>query len=489
PVTTTDGFALLTSDQQSRQLRLALVSLEEDLDSLRGGEGWKKYLHLRSLLRLIASQPDNFPVQSDRVKLQTIADQYDEVQRNETYRTISQLWGFQMLRNGLRAYAAEPNERDRQLVRAHAARLQRSLNSVQRGSGWIDYFQLDDLVKLAQSKEDPSPAARKILSGMSERLDEVAKNPDYRKISQMNGFEATRLAVQQLATSRQQLAQGTSRDDSDQVERVVRTIQQTLDELSESRRKEEKARLALATVQSGTSEADKTREILKAIKQRHDEEMKKAAAAMDTLLAAIKRQRQRDEALQTLSLASQQGLEIIKKLQAYEVTDDAMGFKVLKKRDGSGAMETKTLTPADRQRAQNVMKRLTLYRQQDCAGRLQLVYPKRDDSDRASGTKKLADRDRIKEIVKKMFEQNESETEYILMQFENVPEPEEVTLMQFEDVEEPPEYILMQFEDVPEPDEVTVMQFSEVTEQDEDEGDEDSEESAEDAEETESEKR
>jgi hypothetical protein len=193
--------------------------------------------------------------------------------------------------------------------------------------------------------------------------------------------------------------------------------------------------------------------------------MQKAAAAMDTLLAAVKRQPQRDEALQTLSLSSQQGLDIIEKLQVYEMSDDAMGFKVLKKRDSSGVMETKTLTLADRDRARKVMKRLTLYRQQDCAGRFQLADPEKARSDSAAGSKQLADQDRIKEIIKKMFEQDESETEYILMQFEDVPEPDEVTLMQFEDVEEPPEYTLFQFEDIPEPEEVTLFQFKDVSAQ------------------------
>ena len=471
-----DQFAALTVDQQRRLLQLALVSLEEDLNGLSSGNGWTKYLHLRSLLRLIALQKSEMPDEDARLRLKTIADQYDAVQANSRYRRISGLWGFQTLQIGLREYAAEPIQRDARGVRVNSRQLRRSLEGVQRGDGWIGYFELDEMDKLAQSTEKLSPATGDKLREMIVRLDQVSKNPAYGTISSMRGFDATHRSLKRLADRFQHFADIESLDDARDMKRIVQTIRRNLDAIQKASGEEDRAQQALGSVQLGTPPAEKAQKTLELIKQRHDEELKQAQDGLETLLAAIKEQSKRDQAMQTISLASRKpGLEIIKKLQAYDKTDSAMGFKVLRTKDNANALATQTLTLADRDRVQEMIKRLKAYEQKDCAKRVKLLNPKDKRIARANETEQLTDRERVLEIIKKLFEETQGDEEIILMQFSDVPEPEMVTVMQFEDVLEP-EVTLLQFDDVAEPEVVTLMQFSDVTEPDED-----SEEEGEDA--------
>ena len=122
-----------------------------------------------------------------------------------------------------------------------------------------------------------------------------------------------------------------------------------------------------------------------------------------------------------------------------------------------------------------MIKRLKAYEQKDCAKRVKL----RKDSRiaRANETVELADRERVLRMLAGLFEETESEADFILMQFSDVPEPDVVTLMQFKDVPQPDVLTLMQFEDVAEPEAVTLIQFSDVTDPDEDEDEEQAEQS------------
>ncbi len=210
PVLTGDQFATLTLDEQRQVLYSAATSLDQDLGKLNSGASWKTFLSTTSLLKDTAPQQDAAHSAETRERLKRIADQFDKTQLDPQYRAVSGLWGFQMLRNGLREYAAAPVERGQRQLDVHGETLQRSLGQLPTGAGWKTHLQLDELSRLANSKETLGPADRDKALAVAERFEQVAKNPNYRSIAQLDGFETSRQALQRLASQITQLADSQS---------------------------------------------------------------------------------------------------------------------------------------------------------------------------------------------------------------------------------------------------------------------------------------
>ena len=454
-VLTYEQFIRLPEDEQRQQLQVATVSLEEALSRMSTGDSWVNYLHLQTILRMLASAAASELDEVDRLRLSTIADEFDAVQANPSFQRIWSLWGFQTLRSGLKAYAADPVERNKQQLQASAKQLRDSLDHPATGPGWKTYFQLDEIERLAQSADTSAADTEATLREIIARFDKTSANPDYGVLTQMTGFSDTRDSLAQLADRAQRLADSQPRD-ADDMQRVVRTILQHLDDIGQACQEQGQAQRALAT-----SDTEKGRQALAVIRRRQNEAMQQAQDGLRALLTAIKKQDNSAEAMQKKRLANRADiLKTIKKLKDYQQAADAQGIKVLKTPDSSGLLGTKKLSSDERQRGADLIKRLQVYDQPQAAPalsskRLKLQWPT-DRQDEADESKELADTNRVVKIVKKLFEDSdraERVEEYILFQFEDVPEEGVVTLMQFSDAE-PEALTLMQFSDVPEPEEV-----------------------------------
>ena len=124
------------------------------------------------------------------------------------------------MRNGLRAYAAEPVERRKQRLLPAVDQLRDSLDRTTAGAGWKTYFQLDEIDKLAQSSDELDGQAAATLREIISRFDQTSDSPDYLIVPQMAGFSATRDSLAQLADRMEQLADSQPRD-ADDMDRVA----------------------------------------------------------------------------------------------------------------------------------------------------------------------------------------------------------------------------------------------------------------------------
>jgi hypothetical protein len=206
PILSPDQFAALTFEQQRQHLLTAVISLEQALGKISSGGGWKKHLDTAWLRSVLATEQGASPDAATRERLQKIAEAFDRTQAAPQYRAISGLWGFQSARNGLGQYAAAPVERSQRRLDAHAATLQRSLGKLPTGAGWQKYLQLDEASRLAKTKETLGPPDRAEALEVAERFQQVAQNPSYRSIAQLEGFDTMRQALQQLAGQIPQVA-------------------------------------------------------------------------------------------------------------------------------------------------------------------------------------------------------------------------------------------------------------------------------------------
>ncbi|MCC9605522.1 hypothetical protein LOC68_22525 [Blastopirellula sp. JC732] len=168
------------------------------METIRGGEGWRNYLATAPLQSAIACQGLEAPSLATRRLLNEIALRFEETARNPNYRTVTASWEFQTLRNGLPEYAEDRVARQKARVAASVVRLVDALERTKQAAGWMKYLQLDDLQKIAQSKEELSPADHDILRKIAERMKEVDEDSKYHVISSMTGFAATRGALGKL---------------------------------------------------------------------------------------------------------------------------------------------------------------------------------------------------------------------------------------------------------------------------------------------------
>jgi hypothetical protein len=68
-----------------------------------------------------------------------------------------------MLHNGLREYATDPVDRQKERVASGMEKLRRSLNRTNKGTRWNEYLELDKLQEIAESKKRLTSADNKIL--------------------------------------------------------------------------------------------------------------------------------------------------------------------------------------------------------------------------------------------------------------------------------------------------------------------------------------
>jgi hypothetical protein len=92
PVPGEDELARLSNEQLRQLIQHATESLEQDLDGLGTGAGWKGHLATEELRRL--SQADELPP-ADRERLRAIAERFARTAQTPKYRSITGLWGFQ----------------------------------------------------------------------------------------------------------------------------------------------------------------------------------------------------------------------------------------------------------------------------------------------------------------------------------------------------------------------------------------------------------
>ncbi|NQV27767.1 MAG: hypothetical protein HQ518_25745 [Rhodopirellula sp.] len=211
PVPTDDELAGMPGVELRGLLLFAIDRLDQQLDGLSTGSGWKSFLKTDELRRtvpppMLAPPPpepgESSPVDAEplipaavRRQLADILQTYERVQQNPDYRQISQIWGFQTTHVVLRELLIPPVQRLRRQLAISAELLEQELQQFETNAQWAKHLRLADAKRIAEIRtEDISPADLKQLDGIVSILDSVATKPSYRMISDLLGFHLTQYA-------------------------------------------------------------------------------------------------------------------------------------------------------------------------------------------------------------------------------------------------------------------------------------------------------
>jgi hypothetical protein len=182
-----------------RVLRFGALELEQTLDRMDGGGGWKKYLQVGTLRDMVADDANRPPDHGTAAKLVEIYQAYDSASANPQYSAVAALWGFRAVHGALGEFLSPPWERQRRQLAASAIDLQNTLARMSNGGGWQRYLELPgDVIGSDSTSAIPPPPSHgaepnvEQLEKILARYDSVRQNPEYRVIAELSSFLATR---------------------------------------------------------------------------------------------------------------------------------------------------------------------------------------------------------------------------------------------------------------------------------------------------------
>ena len=285
-VPTQEEVASLSPAQQRSLLRSGLQRLVDQLASMRVGAGWHDFLQLERLGAALWKEGEAVPDATTRASLVAAAAQFDAVAQNGDYRIISGLPGFATVHVALGEYAMDPVQQDKRRVRRSAAELQQALQQAGIDDSWQKYLQVDEIVRLAQSESEVTDAEEELLREIIERYNDVSQNDKYNKVARLYGFDPVRRNLQEMAEEVKRLKQPVSVDPAAQAREALQSVVLDLQTLKRACQEESQLTKTLAEQPSGTSEAAANQELLKAIKERHDQAMADALERLHKLIKA-----------------------------------------------------------------------------------------------------------------------------------------------------------------------------------------------------------
>lgn len=208
PVPTPDDVAGMPGAELRGFLLYATDQLDEELDTISTGAGWKGFLRLDELRGLIPDPATAPPApgtdgevsdslepllpEPARRQLAGILDRYDSAAQNSEYRVITNLWGFQSARVALRELLVPPIHRLRKQLSLSVELLEQELQQFETGSTWTTHLKLGELKRVAAIPAgELSVGGRRQLESSAKAFDGVAAQTRYRMISDLLGFRLT----------------------------------------------------------------------------------------------------------------------------------------------------------------------------------------------------------------------------------------------------------------------------------------------------------
>lgn len=171
----------------------ALNDLEDDLAQSDTGSEWRHHLQLNAIARLL-TECDEPLDDAARLRAQGIADVFEEVAKDETYKSISQLWGFSVLNIGLHVLATDPIVCQRHRVSSAANALSQAFDAWQSADRWRTYLRLESLVTMGDAPADLNERIQEIETLVA-KYDRIQAEPKYEVIHKQPAFGATHTAL------------------------------------------------------------------------------------------------------------------------------------------------------------------------------------------------------------------------------------------------------------------------------------------------------
>lgn len=207
-----------------QHVRDACRRLIVELDHMRDGEVWRDYLKPDLALQLVAEDSDRAPDRIVRDQFLLLSQTFEATVANRQLSRITQLPGFQTMRDGLYSFAstptvgAPPTARSadaamsvqdplRRQLADSAARLDRELQQLKAAATFRSYLELPLDVyagagRVGPGARDNQPDLAQ-LELMLGRYDRVNNVPEYREIVALESFRSTRRWLSEYVTSLQ----------------------------------------------------------------------------------------------------------------------------------------------------------------------------------------------------------------------------------------------------------------------------------------------
>ncbi len=196
PQPTAEELTYLNWKHLRRVLQFGAERLEDDLDSLRSGGGWKQHLQVAAIQDAVADDRNAPPDAATTKLLGEALAQYDATAAKPEYASIARLWGFRTVQLTLREITKPAWERQRQQLADASRELDEQLRSMRTGEGWKKHLALPAEIFTTdasnhQGEPEVSDAEAERLREVLTRFDKVSSNSQYSQIAQLPAFHAT----------------------------------------------------------------------------------------------------------------------------------------------------------------------------------------------------------------------------------------------------------------------------------------------------------
>ena len=192
-VPSADAFNEMPLPEQQKLMVTALNDLEGDLSQSDTGTEWIDHLQLASIGNIL-TECDEPLDDSARLRVQAVADIFEEVAQEEEFKSISQLWGFNVLNVGLHVMATDPVVCQRHRVSSAAKALSHVFETWQSSDRWRTYLRLESLVTMDDAPEDLLVRIQEV-DVIVTKFDRVQAEAQYQMIHELPAYRVTHLAL------------------------------------------------------------------------------------------------------------------------------------------------------------------------------------------------------------------------------------------------------------------------------------------------------
>ncbi len=181
----------LSWNDLARVIENGVGIFDQQLAGVDTGSQWRTYFRLEQLRGAVQGDQQGPPTQTTSDQLNPVLAKFDRIADQGQYGKISDMVGFQIVHAALADYLTPPAQRQWRILAGSARVLDDSLGRLSTGEGWRTFLSLSRLT--GQEDADASTLATAL-----SRFQQVAGDDEYRMVAELDGFVATRRALEDL---------------------------------------------------------------------------------------------------------------------------------------------------------------------------------------------------------------------------------------------------------------------------------------------------
>lgn len=218
PLPTADQLSKFTERQLQSFIAWVANGYTRELGQFDTGNTWVNYFRLNDLKSLApmpprmaqaqpqAGQAPNLESEQSKNVINDVLRKMDSTAGNEQFKSIADTWGFKALQLALREAEKSPKDRDPVVLKGQADMLSKALSNVSTGDGWRKFLDIDTINRIADQRNIQANDETKRIT---QKFDEVVRNPEYQSITQLPGFGGVYSVLHKIEGSQEPAATAT----------------------------------------------------------------------------------------------------------------------------------------------------------------------------------------------------------------------------------------------------------------------------------------